>query len=220
MITYQSTPQSPVLLTGFEPFGGESSNASWDAVSRVEGETIDGRQIVTACLPVTFSGAPRALADAIRRHRPALIISVGQASGRCSLSLERIAINLIDARIADNANHRPIDQAIDAGGPAADFARLPIKRLFAELRSAGVPAEVSYSAGTYVCNQVFYELLRVAPQGIPCGFVHVPCTPQQATVANNMPSMSSDVVAQALRLMIAVALRGESDLQLSAGREC
>lgn len=220
MNAYPIHPRSPVLVTGFEPFGGESCNASWQAVQLLEGESIAGRRIETACLPVTFSGAPVALAEAVARHEPALVIAVGQASGRCSVSLERVAINLIDARIADNAGDRPIDNAIDTNGPAAAFARLPIKRLFSELRAAGLPVEVSYSAGTYVCNQVFYELLRVAPQTVPCGFIHVPCTPEQAAACAGMPSMSADVVAEALRLILTVALRGEADLALSAGREC
>jgi pyroglutamyl-peptidase len=215
-----STP-SVVLLTGFAAFGGETCNPSWDAVALLDGETIAGHRLVARQLPVEFGRSLTALEHAITSVSPALVLCVGQAGGRAQLSIERVAINVDDARIADNAGATPIDDPIAADGPAAYFATLPIKAMLAALRHAGVPAEISQTAGTYVCNHVFYGLmhaLRTRPD-VRGGFVHIPYSPEQAANHPGAPSLSIDVVADALRVMLQTALTTSADQRVSAGAE-
>lgn len=216
-----SARKPTVLLTGFAPFGGETSNPSWDAVQRLAGKSVRGHRIVTRCLPCTFGASLRELRAAIRETRPALVLCVGQAGGRSQLSLERIAINIDDARIPDNAGARPIDEPVVADGPAAYFSDLPIKAMLAALRAAGLPAEVSQTAGTYVCNHVFYGLmhaLRRSP-GVRGGFVHIPYSPAQAAQHPGAPSLPIEVVSEGLRIALATALSTDVDQRLAAGSE-
>ncbi|UNK50229.1 pyroglutamyl-peptidase I [Lysobacter sp. S4-A87] len=212
-------PLPTVLLTGFAPFGGEDSNPSWDAVCALDGEQILGHRIATRCLPVEFGASLQTLRRALDETAPVLAICVGQAGGRAQIALERVAINVDDARIADNAGAQPIDEAVVAGGPAAYFSDLPIKAMLSALRAAGIPAEVSQSAGTYVCNHVFYGLmhaLRSVP-GVRGGFIHIPYAPAQAARHPGAPSLPPGVVSQALRLAVATALTVEHDARLAAG---
>ncbi len=207
-----------VLLTGFDPFGGDTINPSWEAVSRLHGETIAGRRVVAEQLPTTFAGAPRALRAALRRHAPELVLCVGQAGGRAALSLERVAINVKDARIADNAGAQPVDIPVVARGPAAYFTSLPIKAMHAELRAAGIPAEISQTAGTFVCNQVFYVLMHaLAGTRVRGGFVHIPYLPQQVATLPGIASLDLYTVVAGLRICIDTALRTRRDLRIGAG---
>ncbi|QGW66856.1 pyroglutamyl-peptidase I [Lysobacter soli] len=208
-----------VLLTGFAPFGGESTNPSWEAVQALEGEVVAGHRIVARCLPVEFDASLHALQQALDELVPSLVICVGQAGGRAQMSLERVAINVIDARIPDNAGAQPIDEPVAADGPAAYFTSLPIKAMLAALRNAGFPAEISQTAGTYVCNHVFYALMH-ALRGLPGvrgGFVHIPYSPAQAALHAGAPSLPSTVVAQALRLAVGIALTVEHDVRMGGG---
>lgn len=210
-----------VLLTGFEPFGGERSNPSWAAVQALDGVRIASHRVVAHCLPVEFGAALPALRKAIGDVEPALVLGVGQAGGRAQLSLERVAINLIDARIPDNAGACPIAAAIAADGPAAYFSDLPIKATLLALRTAGIPAEVSHSAGTYVCNQVFYGLmhaLRHAPN-VRGGFIHIPYSTEQAACHPGAPSLPITTVSAGLRIALHVTLTTTTDRRLAAGTE-
>lgn len=211
-------PARTVLLTGFDPFGGDSVNPSWEAVSRLHGESIAGRRIVAEQLPTTFDGAPKALRAALRRHRPELVLCIGQAGGRSALSLERVAINVIDARIADNAGAQPIDVPVTKRGPDACFTTLPIKAMLADLRAADIPAEISQTAGTFVCNQVFYALMR-AIAGTPTrgGFLHIPLLPEQAARHPGAPHIELDTIVAGLRIGIDTALRTRRDRRIGAG---
>ncbi|KRD40044.1 pyrrolidone-carboxylate peptidase [Lysobacter sp. Root916] len=216
-----SARKPTVLLTGFAPFGGESSNPSWDAVQRLAGKSVRGHRIVTRCLPCVFGASLRELRAAIRDTRPALVLCVGQAGGRSQLSLERIAINVDDARIPDNDGACPIDEPVVAEGPAAYFSDLPIKAMLAALRAAGIPAEISQTAGTYVCNHVFYGLmhaLRRSP-GVRGGFVHIPYSPAQAAQHPGAPSLSIELVSEGLRIALATALTTVADSRIAAGAE-
>jgi len=208
-----------VLLTGFEPFGGDGRNSSWDAVHGLDQEIIAGHRVVSVCLPVTFSGSLPRLFTAIEAHRPSLVIAVGQANSRCRISIERVALNLIDARIPDNDGQQPVDVAVDPDGPAACFSTLPVKALLASLRRAGFPVELSHSAGTFVCNQVFYGLLRHLPATIRGGFIHIPYGPEQAADKPGAPSMAATLVMDALRHAIEVCLGTLDDLHFPAGHE-
>ncbi|QSX77349.1 pyroglutamyl-peptidase I [Agrilutibacter solisilvae] len=215
------SPAPPnVLLTGFAPFGGETVNPSWQAVSAIEGELIAGHRVHTRCLPVAFGAALDDLRTAIRTLRPALVLCVGEAGGRAAMSLERVAINVDDARIPDNAGARPVDQPVVAHSPAAYFTDLPIKAMLAALQAARIPAEVSQTAGTFVCNHVFYGLMhalrRRAARG---GFIHIPYSPEQAARHPGAPSLDVATVQAGLRLALQVALTTSTDARLSAGAE-
>jgi pyroglutamyl-peptidase len=210
-----------VLLTGFAPFGGEASNPSWDAVAPLANKRIGGHRIVVRQLPVEFGASLQVLQAAIRETKPALVLCVGQAGGRAQLSIERVAINIDDARIPDNADACPIDAPIVADGPAAYFTTLPIKAMLVAMREAGIPAEVSQTAGTYVCNHVFYGLmhaLRGKPR-IRGGFIHIPYAPEQAARHPGAPSLPVDVVTAALRIGLRVALATIVDRHVAAGAE-
>lgn len=209
------------LLTGFAPFGGESHNPSWDAVSRLDDHVIAGHRVVARRLPVEFGASVTALRDVIDAVSPSLVLCVGQAGGRSQLSIERVAINIDDARIADNAGAAPVDQPIVAGGPAAYFATLPIKAMLSDLRDAGIPAEISQTAGTYVCNHVFYGLMHALRErpNIRGGFIHIPYSPEQATHHAGAPSLPLDIVVKALRIALDTALTTHHDRRIAAGAE-
>lgn len=173
-----------VLVTGFEPFGGAATNPSGDAVRRLAAqwdEQWDGpERLVTDVLPVTFSGAAPRLRALLDEHRPAAVLAVGLAEGREAVTPERVAVNLADARIPDNAGAQPLDEPVEPDGPAAYFATAPVKHVAAAIADAGIPAAVSHTAGTFVCNHVFYAALhhlhRTGRPHVPATFVHVPTT--------------------------------------------
>ncbi|RPE03739.1 pyroglutamyl-peptidase I [Candidatus Pantoea deserta] len=209
-----------VLVTAFEPFEGETLNPSWEAVRALDGKAIGGARIVTRQLPVVFSDVLGVLYRAMDEIHPDLILSVGQAGGRSDITVERIGINVDDARIADNAGQQPVDEPIVAGGPAGYFSTLPIKAIVAALRAAGIPASVSQTAGTFTCNRVMYGLLhRLHTEGnrVRGGFIHIPYLPEQAVQHPGAPSMARDNVIQALEIAIRVALETETDVKVAGG---
>jgi pyroglutamyl-peptidase len=215
-----SSREKVVLLTGFAPFDGESVNPSWQAVRALHGRRINGHRMIARQLPVEFGASLKELRTAIRETKPALVLCVGQAGGRASISLERVAINVDDARIPDNAGMQPIDVEIVKDGPAAYFTALPIKAMLAALRQNGISAEVSQTAGTYVCNHVFYGLMHMLRNGrIRGGFVHIPYSPEQAACHPGAPGMPVETVSAGLRIALQAALTVESDLKLTAGAE-
>ncbi|MDO8385904.1 MAG: pyroglutamyl-peptidase I [Polaromonas sp.] len=210
-------PLPTVLLTGFDPFGGESLNPSWQAVRTLHHKRIAGHKVVAAQLPTLFDTSLAELARLLREHRPALVICVGQAGGRAAISLERIAINVNDARIPDNAAAQPVDTPVVAGGPAAYFTSLPIKAMLQALQREGLAAEVSQSAGTFVCNHVFYGLMHLLAtrRGFSRtrgGFIHVPWLPGQG-----QPHMATDELVRGLRVAIKAALATTTDITQGAG---
>lgn len=194
-----------ILVTGFEPFGGESINPSWEAVKLLPAE-ISGAEIIKLLLPTEFAGAERTLLSAIDEYGPHALVCTGQAAGRAAISFERVAINLRDAAIADNAGYKPCDEAIVPGGQEAYFVTLPVKAMAAAVREAGLPSEISLSAGAYVCNDVLYTLLRrCKAENIPGGFVHLPLSPEQAALKEpRLPSMSIEDMAKGLCAAITV----------------
>lgn len=194
------TPR-PVLLTGFEPFGSHAANPSWAAAAALDGARICGYPIVAACLPVSFAKAPRELRRLLLQHRPRLVLSLGVSAQRQCIALERIAINLADASIPDNEGVQPMDAALIAHAPTAYRASVPLKAMAARLREHGYPVEVSDSAGTYVCNAVFYVLMRTLQRypGTLGGFIHVPPLAPAST-------FTLDALADALSLCLQTAL--------------
>lgn len=205
-----------VLVTGFDPFGGSAVNPSWDAVQALHGREIAGHRVIGEELPTVFGAALQRLEAALERHRPRLVVCTGQAGGRPAISLERVAINVNDARIPDNAGVQPVDTAIVPGGPTAYFTTLPIKAMLQALLDAGVRAEVSQTAGTFVCNHTFYGLMHLLArpmwQGVRGGLIHVPWLPEQG-----QPSMHLDQLVQGLEIAIACALQTGQDIRMEAG---
>jgi len=208
-----------ILLTGFTPFGNEDINPSWEAVRELDGRHIGGHRVVARLLPTIFADSQRELALAVDEIEPAILLGVGQAGGRSRLSLERVAINVQDARIADNAGAQPIDAAIVSAGPAAYFSTLPIKAMLKVLLAEGLPAEVSNSAGTFVCNHVAYLMLHYAAKhrDVRAGFIHIPYLPSQAACIPNAPSMSKEMTAHALAIALAAATAQRDDVRFGAG---
>lgn len=211
--------EAVVLVTGFEPFGGEASNPSWD-VCELLPASIAGMRVETCRVPCEFRHSIEVVAAAIERHRPTLILCVGQAGGRAHLSVERVAINVDDARIPDNAGGKPVDEAIAANGPPAYFATLPVKAMAAAMRAAGVPAEVSNSAGTYVCNHLMYGVLHyVAASGgeARAGFIHVPYAERQVLDKPGVPALAVATMARGIEAAIEAAGRHVRDIKVSEG---
>ncbi len=208
-----------LLLTGFEPFGGETDNPSWRLAQALHGETIAGLRVQAVQLPCVFAQAGAALQAALQQHRPQLVLATGQAQGRCDLSFERVAINLVDARIADNAGAQPVDEPVAAGGSPAYFSTLPVKAMVAAARAAGVPASLSHSAGTFVCNQVFYLLMQAlqAWPGVRGGFMHVPLLPEQAAHHPGVASLPLETLVAGTRAALAAAVQHRQDLRLPGG---
>jgi pyroglutamyl-peptidase len=213
-----------ILITGFEPFGGEIVNPSWEVAKQLDGLIVAGAQLVAVQLPCVFSKSLLALSDALEAHHPNMVLSLGQADGRSDFSIERVAINVCDARIPDNEGAQPIDEPVVPDGPAAYFSSLPIKKMAAALKAQGFPVAISQTAGTFVCNQVFYGLQHaLAGKGLMSGFVHVPLMPVQAAkrAGPSLASMSTETLKAALLCALETLVRhsqeGGTDAKLGMG---
>ncbi len=191
-----------ILLTGFEPFGGSAINPSTLVVQALAAQA----HIATAILPVDQVHGPEALLAALDQHQPEVLLMLGQATGRAAISIERVAINLMDYRIADNSGRTVSDEPIASDGPAAYFATLPVRAMLDTLLAAGIPAELSLSAGAYLCNQVMYVALHhIAQCGLPtrAGFVHLPMLPEQAAVEHrSVPSMALATMVEGVAVLL------------------
>ncbi|CAN7310448.1 MULTISPECIES: pyroglutamyl-peptidase I [Duganella] len=209
-----------ILLTGFEPFNQETINPSWEAVRSLQGWR-EGDFIVHARqLPCVFGRANKVMHQAVEELQPSIVIAVGQAGGRVDLSIERVAINIDDAPIADNQMRQVVDQPIVNGGPAAYFSTLPIKAIVHALREAGLPSSVSQSAGTFVCNHVFYGLMHQAHEWgttMRAGFIHIPYLPQQAAAHPGSASMKLEDMVEGLRIAIRTTLAHDVDMREAGG---
>lgn len=208
-----------VLLTGFEPFNNATVNPAWEAVRTLDGWSEDGFVVHGRQLPCVFGESNRVLCAAIEELRPDVVIAVGQAGGRAELSVERVAINVDDAPIKDNSCRQLVDTAVVEGGPVGYFSTLPIKAIVRALRDAGLPASVSQTAGTFVCNHVFYGLMHhVEGTGIRAGFIHIPYLPRQAAAFPGAPSMALDDMVEGLRVAVRVTAQGGADIVDAGGR--
>ncbi|MEV6793267.1 pyroglutamyl-peptidase I [Streptomyces sp. NPDC051320] len=212
-------PPTRVLITGFEPFDGEDTNPSWEAAHRVAQQPPPDMDVTAVPISCVFGRAIDELRDAIEENSPELVVCVGQAGGRTDLTVERVAINVDDARIPDNAGKQPVDEPIVPGGPAAYFSSLPVKACVAAARRAGVSASVSQTAGTFVCNHLFYglaHLISTRHPGIRGGFVHVPYIPAQVT-HRPAPSMAAHDIATGLRAILVAARENITDIRETGG---
>lgn len=194
-----------ILVTGFTPFGGENINPAYEAVKALPKE-IKGVEIITLEIPTVFGCGAKAVEEAIKIHLPDVVICVGQATGRSCISIEKVAINFKDARIPDNEGNQPIDSPILQDGKNAYFATLPVKAMVEHVRKNHIPAHLSYSAGTYVCNEVMYLLLQTLEKSYPHvqgGFIHVPLdTAQAVKKANGVASMPIATITKGLEYAI------------------
>ena len=189
-----------IIVTGFDPFGGEKINPSIECVKALP--EIEGVELIRLELPTVFKESAKRLNEVINDVKPDAVLSVGQAGGRAGITMERIAINVDDARIPDNICQQPIDEAIQLDGEAAYFTTLPIKRIVKAIREAGIPAEVSNSAGTFLCNHIMYQSLFAATKAdkpFKAGFMHIPFIPEQTT---DKPSLPLEESTRALQIAI------------------
>ena len=192
-----------ILITAFEPFQQETINATMETLSLLP-DSVCGHNLIKRTIPVVFGNAVETVTTLVDDLRPEAVICLGQASGRADVTPERVAINVMDARIPDNAGEQPVDAPIREDGPAAYFSTLPVKAMVQAMKEAGVPASLSNTAGTFVCNDLMYGLLdHLARTGrnIPAGFIHIPATPAQA-VERPTPSLAPETVAKGLAAAI------------------
>jgi pyroglutamyl-peptidase I len=200
-----------LLITGFQPFDGESVNPALEVAKGLQGKTINGYEVIAREIPVVRFEALKAVQAAIEELQPNAVITIGQAGGRPDITVERVGINIDDFRIPDNKGNQPIDDPVVTGGPVAYWATLPIKKMVANVKAQGIPASVSNSAGTYVCNHLLYGLLHyLTTQGktaIPAGFIHIPYLPEQMAVRSGkdaqVATMSLDTLLKGFEAMIA-----------------
>jgi pyroglutamyl-peptidase len=214
----------PALVTGFEPYGGRGRNPAGEVAARLDGSEVAGVRVVGRNLPVKFAALDEAVAATLAEVDPAAVISLGLCPGEAVIRLERVAINVADFEIPDNDGLVLIDRPLDAAGAAARFATLPLRRVQETLLAAGIPARLSNSAGTYLCNKALYRFLDAIERrgkAVPCGFLHLPYVPEQVagmidelqaarSIERNrrpdIPSMSLDLMVEAVRLALEVTL--------------
>ncbi len=193
-----------ILITGFDPFNGESINPAYEAVKRLP-DHLDGHQIIKKQVPTVFKKSIDELKKAMDEYQPDIIICVGQAGGRAEITIERIAINIDDARIKDNEGKQPIDMPIVKNGPAAYFSNLPIKHMLEWMKVQKIPANISDSAGTFVCNHIMYGLMHDIMTHHPerlGGFIHVPFIPEQVMDKSGVASMNLDLITKGLLVAV------------------
>jgi len=210
-----------ILVTGFDPFGNEPINPAWEAVKQIP-DTIENVDIVKVQIPTVFGDSIDKLLEAASKEKPDFILCVGQAGGRFDLTIERVGINIDDARIPDNKAKQPIDEPICPDGENAYFVKLPIKSIMKRVRDINIPCSISNTAGTFVCNHVLYALLyhieknNIAKAG---GFVHVPYVPSQVILKPGQPSMCSAMITDGLIEMIKGIISNKEDIKIVGGKE-
>ncbi|EOS79918.1 pyroglutamyl-peptidase I [Dorea sp. 5-2] len=204
-----------VLVTGFDPFGGEAVNPAFEAVKLLPDE-IAGAEIIKLEIPTVFSKCGPAVEAGIQKYEPDVVINVGQAGGRSCVTIEQVAINLAEARIPDNDGEQPSDEPIQKDGAPAYYATIPVKAIVKNVRDHGIPCHISYTAGTYVCNCIMYNVLHMAAtkySNIRAGFIHVPFAAQQAVEKpNGTPFMSLEMIADSLKYAIEATVKNKEDI--------
>ena len=211
-----------ILVTGFDPFGEDKINPAIEAVKKLPDE-INGAQIIKLEIPTVFNKSADVVKKAMEEHKPDYVLNVGQAGGRFEITPERVAINIDDARIPDNEKKQPIDTQIQEDGETAYFSTLPIKAMVDYMKKENIPASVSNSAGTFVCNHIMYQTLYLTNkefEGVKAGFVHIPFLPEQVTNRPSTPSMSLDNIVKGLTAAIKaiVDFDGKEDLESIGGK--
>ncbi|MDP3386272.1 MAG: pyroglutamyl-peptidase I [Eubacteriales bacterium] len=208
-----------ILITGFDPFGGENVNPSYEAIKKISINN-PSIEVITKELPTVFKKSIEVLDETIESVKPDVVVCTGQAGGRFDISLERVGINIIDARIPDNDGDQPVDENIFKDGQEAYFSTIPIKAIVKNMRENGIPASVSNTAGTFVCNCIFYGAMYLIDKKYPDikgGFVHVPFLPEQVTEKVNIPSMSLENITRAFEVMIETIATTDKDIKEIGG---
>ncbi|MGG5316829.1 pyroglutamyl-peptidase I [Enterococcus sp. AZ072] len=209
-----------VLITGFDPFGGATINPAFEAVKLLP-DTIQQAKIIKIEIPTVFQKDGEVLENSIKQHNPDIVLCVGQAGGRSGVTIEKVAINLMEARIPDNEGQQPLNQQIYKDGKNAYFATIPVKAMVNNIKAKKIPSSISYTAGTFVCNDIMYRLLYLAEKEYPemrGGFIHVPYLPEQVTeLPEGTPSMSAELISQALETAIEAAINTVQDDDVAMG---
>ena len=210
-----------ILVSGFDPFGGEKVNPAYEAVKLLP-DRIAGAEVIKLEIPTVFHKSAEIIEQKVEEVDPDVILCIGQAGGRFGVTPERIAINIDDARIPDNEKNQPVDVKVREVGPAAYFSSLPIKAMVEKMKAAKVPASVSNSAGTFVCNHIMYQILYMIDKNYPDkigGFVHCPFIPEQVIDKANQPSMHLEDITRGLEAGIEaiVERQGKGDIREIGG---
>ena len=211
-----------ILVTGFDPFGGEPINPAIESVKRLP-DNIAGAEIVKLEIPTVRKKSLEKIEKAINEHNPDVILSIGQAGGRFDISIERVGINLDDFRIPDNEGNQIIDEPIFPDGENSYFVKLPVKAMVQNVQKNNIPASVSYTAGTFVCNHVLYGVLYLIEKkykGKKSGFIHIPFLPQQVVDKRNMPSMELKTIVKGLTAAIEAIVKNNEDIKEVGGTVC
>lgn len=208
-----------ILVTGFDPFGGATINPAIETVKRLP-DIVAGAEIIKLEIPTVCHKSLRVIDEAIAKYDPDVILSIGQAGGRSDITVERIGINVDDCRIPDNEGNQIIDEPVYADGPAAYFVTVPIKAMVKRIQERGIPASVSNTAGTFVCNHVTYgvcHLTAVKYPGKRSGFIHIPYLPQQVIDLKDMPSMAQELMVEAITAALEAIVENNEDIKVTGG---
>lgn len=208
-----------ILLTGFDPFGGEKSNPAQEAVKKVS-NNINGCEVIKLTIPTVVEKSLQEIEKAIEKHSPDIVISVGQAGGRFGITPERVSINVNDFRIKDNEGNQPIDEPIRVDGEVAYFSNLPVKAMVENMKKNNIPASLSNTAGSFVCNHVMYGIMYMIDKKYPNikgGFIHIPYMTSQVIEKAGMPYMSLDEIVKGLELSIEACTLNETDIKVVGG---
>ena len=211
-----------VLITGFDPFGGEKINPAWEAVKGIK-DIIEGAKIIKLEIPTVFNKSIEKVKEAMELEKPDIVLCIGQAGGRYDITIERVAINVDDARIEDNEKNQPIDIPVFEDGENAYFSNLPIKAMVEEIKGQGIPASISNSAGTFVCNHIMYGVLyhiNKTYKNMRGGFIHVPFINEQVLDKKNQPYMPVEHITKSLEAAIKAAVINNEDIKKSGGAIC
>ena len=211
-----------ILVTGFDPFGGEKINPALEVIKLLP-QKIGDNEIKILEIPTVYKKSLEKIEEEIKIFNPDFILSIGQAGGRADITIERVAINIDDFRIKDNEGNQPIDEKIFEDGDSAYFSTLPIKAIQNEIEKNKIPASISNTAGTFVCNHVFYGVRYLAEKkykNIKSGFIHIPFLPEQVLGKNNLPSMSLETILKAITIAIEIILENNKDIKKNSGLIC
>lgn len=215
-----------ILVTGFDPFGGEKINPALETIKRLP-DTILGAQIIKLEIPTVVGKSLAKITEAVEKENPDAVLSIGQAGGRSEITVERVGINIDDCRIPDNEGNQPIDEPVIKGGPAAYFVTVPIKAIVENIKAHNIPASISNTAGTFICNHVCYGVAHLAAartaagKPMKSGFIHIPFLPEQVIGKPALtPSMSLETIVSGITHALEAIVKHDSDIKVSGGKIC
>ena len=215
-----------ILVTGFDPFGGEKINPALETIKRLP-DTILGAQIIKLEIPTVVGKSLAKITEAVEKENPDVVLSIGQAGGRSEITVERVGINIDDCRIPDNEGNQPIDEPVVKGGPAAYFVTIPIKAIVEKIKANKIPASISNTAGTFICNHVCYGVAHLAAartatgKTMKSGFIHIPFLPEQVIGKPALtPSMSLETIVSGITHALEAIVEHGSDIKVSGGKIC